>query len=299
MQLTSVLVLSKETRLQAAAFQLGVTSLDEAEQRLLAQRVDVVSMRAEHRAHCHSVEQVGDALGRHDVSFRVVPIRQATRADFEGQSLILSVGGDGSFVSCASHIDDAMPILGVNSNPASVKGQRIWSVGYYTRTTAQDFPQRLESLLRGTGYSITRLKRMEVSLNGGSARTLAFAEVYVGHPLRKKNSRHLLEVDGVLEEQYKTSGLIVYPAHAYTAWAGDEGADPPSDPSLIYYYVTGIQRRPELRLRGGPIHSSLVATSSLTDGVVAIDTVQEFPFLFGHTVEITRSERDIHMIDFP
>ncbi|HEY3999768.1 MAG TPA: hypothetical protein VGO93_12920 [Candidatus Xenobia bacterium] len=298
LQLKSVLVLSKETRLQAAARQLGLGDLAEAETALRQSQVDVTSMQAEHKAHTQSVEQVVGALQGRGVACRVVPILEIQDKDFTGQDLILSVGGDGSFVSCTCHVHD-QPILGINSNPPAVKGQRIWSVGYYTRTTAADFPRRLQALMEGRGYRVTPFTRMEVRLNGGSTPVLAFAEVYVGHPLRKKNSRHLLEVDGVHEEQYKTSGLIVYPAHAYTAWAGDEGADPPADPASIYYFVTGVQRRPELKLRGGPIHGRLVATSSLTDGVVSVDTYTEYPFLFGHTVEITRSSHDLRMIEFP
>ena len=298
----STLVLSKETRLQCASRQLGIPDMKETKRVLLESKVDVPSMVEEDRAHAQSLERVCTALETRSIAFRVVPIGDSVPADFDGHSLIVSVGGDGSFVHCTRHIHDGRPILGVNSNPPSAQGQRIWSVGYYTRTDAPDFSKRLDCLLKGKeskDYKITRLNRMEVDINQGEERLQAFAEVFIGHPLRKRNSRHLLEVDGLLEEQHKTSGLIVYPPHAYTAWAEDEGADPPADPSHIYYFVTGIQSHRDIKLRGGPIRDRMRVTSSLMDGVVSVDTWTDFPLMFGQTVEIRKSEQDIHMIEFP
>ncbi|MBI2264617.1 MAG: NAD(+)/NADH kinase [Armatimonadetes bacterium] len=295
-----LLIVSKRTKLEDLADQYGRPDLEQLIPLLDSQKADVSALTQEHEIHQSALARVSQAVESLGLSVLTISVTRLRGGDFQDVDLVLSLGGDGTFVTAAHFIPATIPLLGINSNPGG-SGQRIYSLGAYTRVRADDFPSKLKALIdgqEGRDYFLETRTRMEVRINSDPSNTcLAFAEVFIGHPLRKKNSKHILDVDGVAEEQPRTSGIIVYPAHSYGAWAKDEGAPSPPDPLGIYYRVTGILAQ-KYGLRGGQIRDQLTCTSSLTDGVVSVDTFFDYPFIFGQMVMVRKAEEKLAVVSF-
>ena len=121
-----------------------------------------------------------------------------------------------------------------------------------------------------------------------------------GHPLRKRNSGHRLEVDGNRRGAAKDQWTDRLPASRLYGMGGVTGANPPDDAAHIYYFVTGSSAIPTSNCAGGAIRRPL-KTTSRTHGRRRLHRylAGRSPLGSGQTVEIRKSDQDIHMLEFP
>lgn len=127
------MVVVKETALERAR-RLGDTELaTRAEQgRDLAQ-----TMQHTDAAHQHTKQVVLEHLAQVGAKVRVV--RVGRRFSLEGVDLVITVGGDGTFL-WASHLLDTTPVLGINSAPRT-------STGFFCAASADTFVPVFERIL--------------------------------------------------------------------------------------------------------------------------------------------------------
>lgn len=206
--------------------------------------------------------------------------RNFTVKDYD---LIISLGGDNSFTKI-SHSCDSTPILGVNSDPERSRGHLLSA----SIRTEQDVHE-LELNLRKSDFRIEEWPRIECEINNDISTTLATSEIFVGEKLRKNMSRHILEHTYVNEEQ-KSSGLLVSTGAGYTGWyksatsqIDDIGCFKPAQ--ILYWAVTEPF---EASVKNGYIsNDSVMKVRSLNDdGIISIDSWEEYDFSRGATAEI-------------
>lgn len=187
-----VLVVTKESLLEREADQIPD-----------AMRASLLRRDLENR---QSIYDVFHALGRSRVPFEIIgrnEVRFSERFD-----LVISVGGDGTFLA-ASHVVGAdVPMLGVNSDPAA-------SVALFCACDRRSF-ERTFGLAQSGRLPETRLNRLRLELAGREIPVPVLNDVLYTHRNPASMTRYRLAVDGRIEEQ-RSSGLWISSAAGSTA----------------------------------------------------------------------------------
>ena len=193
---------------------------------------DAVDMQRAHAVHEESMDAIVHALRQLPVAFDM-----AYRADLKvtkRYQLVVSVGGDGTFLQAARSIGRT-PILGVNSDP-----QRSEAV--FCAATRRTFPGMCRLALLGCLPEL-RLFRLRIALNGEELAHRALNDVLVVHDDPATMSRYRLRIGG-REEFQKSSGLWVSTA------AGSSSAVLAAGGRRLPWSAKRFQYRPRELYRG-------------------------------------------------
>ncbi|MBK8219770.1 MAG: NAD(+)/NADH kinase [Candidatus Obscuribacter sp.] len=227
-----VLVLVKETYLEQV-----LKAGDEAQLAdIRARRSGVESVQASHLEHEETLALVVKTL--ESAGLEVVPVRQLD--DFArlvpDVDLIVTVGGDGTFLRISHEVQTAVPVLGVNSAP-------ITSFGHFCLTDRHGFPAVLAAILRSEIQPI-KLLRLRLTLNGVQLREPVLNEVLVAHKHPAGTSRYQISVRGK-SANHKGSGLLIAAPSGSTGFLRSEGGPVLPITSRCFAYQ---KRAPFLRL---------------------------------------------------
>ncbi len=166
----------------------------------------VARMRSTHDAHERTVEEVMRAFDK--LGIEPFAIEARTRDIVQSRyALVVSIGGDGTLLRASHKVRD-VPILGINSAPAS-------SVGFFCGIKDGSVTRSLERALEGKLVP-TVLTRMEVEIEGRVVSSRVLNDALFCHQSPAATSRYLIEAQGVKEE-HKSSGFWVGPAAGSTA----------------------------------------------------------------------------------
>ncbi|MBI3297843.1 MAG: NAD(+)/NADH kinase [Elusimicrobia bacterium] len=216
---------------------------------------------------------------------RVVP-REMVDAGIDKASLVIALGGDNHFIY-VSHFLRKAPILGVNAD-------RVRSHGGLLELDERQLEAASDVLRAGWG-SVSAWPRLEVRV-GGRFAGLATSELFIGERQRKHMSRHVLRV-GELEEEHKSSGLLVSTPAGSTGWYGHYGK--PFTADARWVLTEPFPRGGRLRLgRGVLTKDRTLKVRSLNDaeGIVAVDSLEETPFTFAAQAEVRLSKHPLHVV---
>lgn len=181
--------------------------------------------------------------------------REAAWAD-----LVITVGGDGTFLRSSHHVDDT-PMLGVNSAPTS-------SVGHYCGTNADDFEGALDRVRSGE-QAMAELTRIEILIGQRRLPHVALNDVLFCHRLPAASTRYILRV-GERAERQTSSGVWLSTASGSTGALRSAGGHP----------MTPGDTRLQFRVRE-PYHAGGESENSLHEGLVdgALELVARSPHL--------------------
>ena len=140
---------------------------------------------------------------------------QLKKKNLEGHDLVITFGGDGTFVKTANLIDEQF-ILGINSEPSS-------SEGHLTIINTESL-ELLKKILAGDYKIITR-QRAKVKLNERVLEEQATNEVFVGAFSQFHSSRYVIKFKEQEEEQ-RSSGVIISTGTGSRAWFKSAGGIP-------------------------------------------------------------------------
>ena len=201
--------------------------------RLLRRRhPDATDLQRAHDVHQEAMEAIALALRKLGVAFDL-----AYRADLKVRRryhLVVSVGGDGTFLQAARSVGDT-PILGVNSDPRR-------SEAVFCAATSRTFAGLVRRALDGRLPEL-RLSRLALTLNGVRLRARAINDVLVVHDDPATMSRYRLRV-GRREEYQKSSGLWIATA------AGSSSAIVAAGGVRLSWRAKRFQYRPRELYRG-------------------------------------------------
>jgi NAD+ kinase len=247
---------------------------------------DVREMQAAHAVHEETMQAVLYTLRRLPVTFEL-----AYRADVKatkGYDLVVSVGGDGTFLQAARSIQDT-PILGVNSDPAR-------SEAAFSAANRRTFPHLLRAALSGKLPEL-RLHRLQISLNGVVLPPRALNDILVAHDDPATMSRYRLKI-GRREEFQKSSGLwVATAAGSSSAVLAAGGARLPWGAKKFQYKPREIYRGrlSRSRLIGGTLSpdTRLGLTWLMRKGSLFVDGPHvRIPLRFADRVEIRLSSKN-------
>lgn len=242
----------------------------------------------------HSVlGQMRRLLKSHGLSARYVARDSLTEKDTRGCDLVISIGGDGTFLSTARRVHDAL-MLGVNPAPEKKEG-------FLSRATPETLGERLEQLIedRFAALSLTRLAPML----DGKALPLALNEVFVADKNPHKMSHYRLKVED-RDEFQKSSGVLVSTATGSHGWLRSAGGIPmPMTSRGFQWHVrdpfSGRLLKPLLTTGTLDEGETLSVKSVMDSGIVVVDSIKVSPFRKGSVLTITTSERRLRFADFP
>ena len=252
----------------------------------LARRVTVA-----HLEHLASLEVVEAALRARGLDFRVVTTLNRRLAGWA--DLIVTVGGDGTFLSASHAVEstadsDGPPMLGVNSATSS-------SIGYFCATAASGVGALLDQV--ATGQLTSRgLGRMVVQVNGRPLRDLALNDVLLAHRVPAETTRYLLQLGDRSQDQ-KSSGIWIATPAGSTAAIRSAGGDILSlDRRDLQFRVrelmTWAVKGPPLA--GGCFVGELNVVSRMLTGTLYIDGGHlRVPFGFGDRLGFAPSPRPL------
>jgi NAD+ kinase len=159
---------------------------------------DRQAMIRSHDEQNRSYDAVMAVLKKHKLDFDFVyrgELQQIVDAD-----LVISIGGDGTFLEVSHYLRKGIPVLGVNSDPDKSEGSFLPA----DRFTFEDY---LAKIMNGT-LEPKELSRLEIELNGKPIKEPVLNEIMVAHRIPAAGSRYIINVDGKSESQF-SSGILV------------------------------------------------------------------------------------------
>ena len=170
----------------------------------------VASYQSTHYAHVKTLETLRHQLEKY---FDKVDFRYRATADLADKyDLIVTVGGDGTFLWASKLTNGDTPIVGINSAPDS-------SVGYYTCTSLEGISSLVHDLHEGSAgmgmYSNTYrvVKRIQVAINGTVVNDRVLNDVLFAAEHSAGTAKYILEIERTgqasISEEQKSSGIWI------------------------------------------------------------------------------------------
>ena len=231
------------------------------------------------KVHNQTVEIVRAELIRRRIHFSegsIASLNSTLRKKISAADLTITIGGDGTALG-ASHFIREGAMLSVNSAPGD-------SVGHFCSLDAQNFPARLDDILKGR-WKPSELARIEVALDFKVLPELALNDLLIAHESPGSTTRYLISVRNH-EEEHRSSGIWISTAAGSTAAIRSAGGTVMSLKSRrLQFLVRELYRAPgnSYRLAKGMASpdSEIIIASKMTEGRIFIDgskTCYEFPF---------------------
>uniref|UniRef100_A0A1I7TDS2 NAD(+) kinase n=1 Tax=Caenorhabditis tropicalis TaxID=1561998 RepID=A0A1I7TDS2_9PELO len=178
---------------------------------------NVAELLENEKKQVSAVEQIVSELSKAGISSKVVTRQELSR--YLGDTdLVISAGGDGTFLAAASVVTDQTPVIGVNTDPIGSEGHLC--VGGKTPPT-----DLIERLVTGRLEWVQR-SRIRVTVTTGKTilkksvkvSNLALNEVFIGEDEAAKVSTYNISIDDSPRVKQKSSGMIVSTGTGSTSW---------------------------------------------------------------------------------
>lgn len=256
-----------------------------------ALKKETAHFKKAHDEHYSSLKRVEKIFKEHKVSY--TKRRRGRKIDYSKFDLIVTVGGDGTFLEAARNVKN-QAVLGINSSSR-------YSVGRLCAADAKNFKVILRKVLRGQ-FKVKNLYRLRLQFDHKKS-VDAVNDLLVCHENPAALSRYSLNVKGVKEEQ-RSSGIWVSTA------AGSSGAIQSAGGRVFSLFDKKFQYRPRelfsgknrrYRLKGGTLspRQSIVVASLMPKGVIYVDGAHvHFPFKYGSKVKISLSPKPLKTLTF-
>jgi len=294
--ISKILVVTKKTRLDYYLESYGT----KAEKILKSKKIDYGSYIREQENHYSTLKTVEDVIKTHSINYEVALKDRLEENNFRDISLVISVGGDGTFIDASHFINDGTPLLGVNSNPPPNGDFDVsYSIGHYLSTKKEDFAEKFRMLLKGD-YKICNQRRIQAKLSTATGIPLAINEVYLGKYCAMDASRYEMYVDD-FKEQQTSSGIIVCSTDGWSGWIGNFRDAPIYDYStrnLLCYYAIAPNKKAKF-IRG--FAEKVKIRSFMYNGIITIDGSRDrwkYDFLDGYEAVIEMSGRGLRLVRF-
>ena len=173
---------------------------------LQAHRQSIIEpMQRSHEENQRALEAVHTAFAAVGIPYDC--IYRGELRNVAGYDVLLSVGGDGTFLEVARYAPDT-PVLGVNSDPER-------STAFFCAANRSTIRTHLEALLAGRLHEV-RLARLQVTINERPLPYYALNDLLIAHANPAAMTSYTLCLGAVSEPQ-RSSGLWVATAAGSTA----------------------------------------------------------------------------------
>ncbi len=247
--------------------------------------------RKAHQAHTSALQQVIFELQKLGVPFKAESRRNI--GPLQSYDLIISVGGDGTFLRTAHHVKN-QKMLGINSAPFA-------SVGALLTCGIESFPKKIKALLDGR-TQIRSLNRIEIRVNGKIIPTLALNDILFSHSSPAGVTRYRIKIGKQTDEQ-RSSGIWIATAAGSTAAIRAAGGKKiPISSKKIQYVIRepfhGKNGKEHLIIKGLMNEKQKIEILNQTiDACLYVDGTQTvYPLKFGDKIVLKNSRCPLRVI---
>ncbi|HEV8321211.1 MAG TPA: NAD(+)/NADH kinase [Myxococcota bacterium] len=253
------------------------------------------ALREADAAHRGTIAAVETVLRAEGVAFKRV-VASAARTRSERADLVVSVGGDGTFLD-AARLAQATPVLGVNSDPAR-------SVGRFCAATRGEFRRVLRAFLAGR-LTPVRLCRLRATTRRAGGQDDALNDLLIAHHSPSSTTSYVLTTSAArASERQRSSGLWISSAAGSTAAIRSAGGRVlPLRSQRLQFVVRepyrGRDGRERPRLRQGILAPGgwMEIEARMRDVVVYFDGGRvRWPLLLGETLHVETSPVSCHVL---
>ena len=217
------------------------------------------SAHVEHQSSLEHAEKLFTSLG-----LEVMRATQPTKADVRKVDLVVTLGGDGTFLWTARKVSTT-PMLGVNTAPNA-------STGHYCGATPSNLSAVLEGIRTGA-MQPEQLPRLTFEINGNMAPHAALNDAYFAHRSPGASTRYMLRVGDEREFQVSSGVWIATQSGSTGGIASAGGKSMLIGDQRMQYLVASPYVRPDetCRLRSGFSTEPLKFVSRSPNNAVYLD----------------------------
>ncbi len=248
-------------------------------------------LKRSHRVHYRTLCGVEAALKKKGVRCR----RRFRGGTFDESAydLVVSVGGDGTFLDAARNIRKK-PLFGINSDSDH-------SVGRFCAADQTDFEQAFQAFFSGR-FRRVKINRMRVQVGAKTVADPVLNDVLICHASPGAMSHYVLELRGRRERQ-RSSGVWISTAAGSTGAVGSAGGHAlPLESSPLQYMPRELYEGhgARYRFRGGILPGGrILVRSQMEAGRVYMDGAHHFLRLgYGDAVRISPSTFPLEAVFF-
>ena len=206
------------------------------------------------------------------------------KEQFKNKNLIITIGGDGTFLS-ASHFVENQLIIGVNDNPNR-------SEGFLTSININELKSKIIKILQKK-FFVKEYQRAKIEIckeKQCPLTELALNEVYIGNKNPHHPSRYILKNNNK-EEIQMSSGVLITTGTGSTAWYKAMGGWPfnKSKKQLRFRIREPFSGRlHKTKIKKGKIKNNkqISITCKMNHGIIAIDSIRVYKISLDETVTI-------------
>ena len=158
---------------------------DETSELLNSENPAVAFWQYAHNSHMRTLDFVVKEIEKMKIVCHVI-VSKSFVAEPDDVEMIVTVGGDGTFLSASHSVNDTLPILGVNSDPET-------SVGFFCSATSDTFKDHFIPALEEL-CPATILARMSVRKNGKLVANRILNDVLFCHTNPAATSKYILQL---------------------------------------------------------------------------------------------------------
>ena len=251
---------------------------------------EIKRFRRTHSNHFWSLSYVEAVLKNKKLKF--TKACRGSSLDYSRYNLIITVGGDGTFLEAARQVKDEI-VWGINSDPS-------WSVGRFCSGNAQNFEVLLDKVLTGRA-KVKKFHRLNLSFSDGTQSMNVLNDILICHHNPGAMSRYYVAVGRVREEQRSSGVWIATAAGSSGGLHSAGGKILPQENKDFQYKPRELYRGRNIRyhLTGGVLAPTqkITLTSLMREGVVFVDGSHVcLPFSFGTKAFVKRSSNPLKII---
>ena len=214
------------------------------------------------------------ALDEAGIAHQRIYRAELTPESLADKDLVISVGGDGTFLEASHTVPSEIPMLGVNSDPER-------SVGFFAATNGDGVAEFIAGL---DGQPRTTITRLQASIEGDEVGPPILNDILFAHPNPAATSRYRMLQPKESPRRFRNSGLLVCSAAGSSGWMFQEhGTLMRLDDQRMQFHHRGMREsRPTLTDAGQ------IEIESLTRrGVIFIDGERtQIPLTLGQNLRI-------------
>ena len=232
-------------------------------------------------------------LKNNDIKFKTKRREYLCEKDFKNVDLVLTLGGDGTFLRTAHTLMKQIPMLGINMDPNNKEG-------FLLQSDMRRFEKDIQNIINNRVRKI-KLTRLKASINKKPLDYFALNEFYIGYEKAYHTARYTLEINGRREFQ-KSSGLLIGTPAGSHGWIKSAGGKPMELDSRNFQvvvrevYCSTLTECTFKRFVQKP-NQKVKVISEMKNGIVVADSLpREFRINKGDILEIEDAKNPVDYI---
>ncbi len=167
------------------------------------------------------IDQLRTISDRLKLKIDYIPEKDIDSINPQQDDLVISCGGDGTFLSCAQRFEHST-LLGMNSDHKPKAGRG--STGALTSTNRLNLEGHLQCLVDGD-FFIDKWNRLQVKINGELIDRWAVNDIYIGQRISYQTCDITVHQYGI-EQDFNCSGILCCTGMGSHAWFYNAGGSP-------------------------------------------------------------------------